>query len=203
MKARAWFEPGAGLILLVLLALPWARHGMEATMWRQMLIQFPSWLIVGGLLAGAPLERWRPTLRAWNAHGVAGLTAASVVLGILMVPRVLDLALYRPEVEVAKLASLLWAGAALRVSFRPAGVILQSFFLGGILAMMATVGLLYQELPQRLCNAYLLDDQVRLGESLTGFAGLIAVAWMIHAGRVLSREGRERDAPIVAPEARR
>jgi hypothetical protein len=52
----------------------------------------------------------------------------ALALAVLMVPRVLDLALLRPEVEGAKLAALLLAGAALRLSWRPAGLVLQFFF---------------------------------------------------------------------------
>lgn len=188
MNDRGWLQAGAGGALLAVLLLPALRHAMEATMWRHMLVQFPCWLLAGGLLAGAPGAGWRRAVAGWNIYGVAGFTAASIVLAILMVPRTLDLALYRPAIEAAKLIALLLTGAALRLSWRPAGLILQSFFLGYIVAMMAVVGMLYQESPLRLCNAYLLDDQESLGSWLVATATIIGIAWLLHAGRRLIRQ---------------
>lgn len=193
MNRPAWLVPGAGLALLAVLVLPWVRHGMEATMWRHMLVQAPCWLVAGALVAGAAGARARAMLAAWNRQGIAGLTLASLVLALLMVPRLLDLALYRPGVEVAKLGALLLAGATLRLSWRPAGLVVQGFFLGGTLAMMAMAGMLYQDTPQRLCNAYLLGDQLALGRWLVSVASGVGGVWLIHAARVLMREEAMRE----------
>ena len=114
----------------------------------------------------------------WNADGISGLVATAVVLAVLMVPRVLDLALVRPDIEVAKCTALVVAGAALRLSWRPAGQVVQGFFLGNLLPMMAVVGQLYIDSPLRLCNAYLLDDQARLGAWLVTAAAALAVGWL-------------------------
>ena len=73
---------------------------------------------------------------------------------------------------------LVLCGAAVRVSWRPAGLLVQGFFLGNVLPMTAVAGQLYQDSPMRLCNAYLLDDQVRLGRMLVGIAVAMALAWM-------------------------
>lgn len=80
--------------------------------------------------------------------------------------------------ELAKLTALVLAGMALRLSWRPAGLILQFFFLGNMLPMMGVVGWLYTESPLRLCNAYLLDDQIQLGNWLIGLAAVIAIVWL-------------------------
>lgn len=56
---------------------------------------------------------------------------------------------------------------------------LQGFFLGMLLPMMA-VGPAYIDSPLRLCNAYLQDDQIRLGRWLIGLAALLALAWLAH-----------------------
>lgn len=176
-----------GLALLALLALPAVRHAMEASMWRHMMLQFPAWMTVGALLAAALPASARRRVARWNAHGIAGLVAVAVVLALLMVPRVLDLSLQRPLVEALKLAALLGAGAALALSWQRAGLVLQFFFLGNVLPMMVVVGSLYIDSPLRLCNAYLLDDQVRLGRWLIGLAALVATAWLIRAGWVLTR----------------
>ena len=101
-----------------------------------------------------------------------------MVLAVLMVPRVLDLALVSAPVEASKCVALLCAGAALRLSWAAAGLVVQGFFLGNMLPMTAVVGQLYIDSPLSLCNAYLLDDQARLGIWLVSFAALLAVAWL-------------------------
>ncbi len=175
-------KPGlAGLALLALLALPGPRQALEASMWRHMVLQFPLLLLAGALLAAALPARARGAVARWNAHGISGLVLAGMVLAVLMVPRALDLALRDAGVELAKHAALLLAGAALRLSWRPAGRVVQGFFLGNVLPMTAVAGQLYRDAPLRLCNAYLLDDQARLGGWLTGLATLAALGWL---GRV-------------------
>jgi hypothetical protein len=44
-----------------------------------------------------------------------------------------------------------------------AGAVIQAFFLGHVLPMLAVLGTLHQEVPPRLRNAYRLDDQRTLG----------------------------------------
>ncbi|HMN20046.1 MAG TPA: hypothetical protein PKA16_01500 [Ottowia sp.] len=191
---------GAGL--LALLALPAVRHGMEASMWRHMLLQAPAWLLAGALLAAALPVRARAACARWNRHGISGLLASALVLTLLMVPRVLDLALVRMDVEAVKLLALLLAGVALRLSWRPAGLVLQFFFLGNLLGMMVVVGQLYIDSPLRLCNAYLLDDQERLGRWLIGVAAVLALAWLAHAfwGLVRSEEAaRQAESAASRP----
>ncbi len=187
----------AGLIGLALLCLPWARHALEASMWRHMVWQFPLLMDAGALLAAGLPARARAAVARWNAQGICGLLLVALVLAVGMVPRVLDLALLRPGVEWTKLAALVAAGAALRLSWRPAGLVLQFFFLGNVLPMMAVVGSLYIESPLRLCNAYLLDDQVRLGQWLIGAAAGVAALWLAWVAWVMVR--REARAQLGAP----
>lgn len=162
-------------------------------MWRHMLVQFPLWMLVGFLLAGALTVRVRERIAQWNTYGISGLVAAAMVLAVLMVPRVLDLALVRPGIEVAKCMALVVAGAALRVSWQPAGRVVQGFFLGNMLPMMAVVGQLYIDSPTRVCNAYLLDDQARLGQWLVGVAAVVAVIWLGLVAWTLVRNERSFD----------
>lgn len=176
MKPRTW-APWLGLLALAVGALPASRHVLEASMWRHMVLQYPLWIAAGALCALALPERARCAIAACNVKGVAGLAYITIALAVLMVPRVLDLALVIPAVEVIKLAALFLIGAAALLSWRAAGVVLQSFFFGGVLGMTATVGMLYTESPLRLCNAYLLDDQERLGTWLTTAASIAGVVW--------------------------
>ncbi len=172
-----------GLVLLALLLVPAARQWLTASMWRHMVLQFPLWMLVGALLAAALSRAARTHIARWNAYGISGLVGAGTVLAVLMVPRVLDLALVSPPIEAGKCAALLLAGAGLRLSWRAAGLVVQGFFLGNVLPMTAVVGQLYIDSPLRLCNAYLLDDQARLGQWLVATAALLAVGWLVKVAR--------------------
>lgn len=189
------WRAAAALGLLGLLALPPARHILEAAMTTHMLVQYPLLAVCGFLLASACPARWRSHIARWNAYGISGLFAIALVLAVLMIPRVLDLALVDARVEAIKWLALLVCGAALRVSWRPAGLLVQGFFLGNVLPMTAVTAYLYQDAPARLCNAYLLDDQVRLGQWLLWITVAVAVAWFAQLVRVLMR--REAAAVLV------
>ncbi len=189
-------QAALGLALCVLLAWPPLRHALEASMWRHMVLQFPLLMAAGALLAAALPPRARGAVARWNAHGIAGLVLVACVLAVLMVPRVLDLALRDPAIEAAKVAVLLGAGAALRLSWRAAGLVVQGFLLGNMLPMTAVVGQLYIDAPLRLCNAYLLDDQARLGQWLIALAVLLALAWLAQVGWWMAR----REGPLLASD---
>lgn len=190
LQAPRW-RAALGLLLAAVLALTPVRALLEASMLRHMLVQAPLLLLAGALLASAAGPGLRAALARWNVLGISGLVAAGAVLGLLMVPRVLDLALAEPAVEAAKFALLLLAGAALALSWRPAGLLVQAFFLGNMLPMTAVAGQLYADSPVRVCNAYLLDDQARLGEWLIALACAAAVLWLAQVARtVVLREER-------------
>ena len=174
-----WPAPLLGAALLAALLLPPVRQAMEASMTLHMLLQYPAWLMAGALLVGWVPRRWRAALQRWNELGVTGLLAAALTMAVLMVPRVLDLALVDLRVEAVKLLALLLSGAALRLSWQPAGTVVQAFYLGNVLPMLAVAGTLYQDSSTRLCSAYLLDDQQTLGTALIGVAAGILVLWLL------------------------
>lgn len=134
-----------------------------------------------------PAAGWRARLDAWNAYGIAGLFATAVVLALLMIPRLLDLGVTDLRIDAAKALALVACGSALRLSWRRAGALVQGFFLGNVLPMTAAAGQLYQDSPLRLSNAYLLDDQVRLGQLLVALAVAAGIAWFAHLVRALVR----------------
>ncbi|HWI84003.1 hypothetical protein, partial [Ramlibacter sp.] len=169
--------PWCGLAGAALLVLPPVRQALEASMSRHMLVQLPLLALCGFMLAAALPPRARAWLDRWNAHGIAGLFGVALVMAVVMIPRLLDLAVGDPRLDALKMAALLLCGAALRRSWRRAGALVQGFFLGNVLPMTGAVGQLYQDSPLRLCNAYLLDDQVRLGQWLVGLAVAAGVAW--------------------------
>jgi hypothetical protein len=183
IRAPSRLATAGTLAGLAVLALPPVRAWLESSMSLHMLVQFPLLVAAGFLLARAVPRGWRRRIDAWNAHGMAGLLASALVLMVLMIPRLLDLALVDPRVETAKWLALLACGAALQMSWQRAGLLVQAFFLGNVLPMTAAAGQLYQDAPLRLCNAYLLDDQVRLGQALVIVSVVGAAVAIIHAAR--------------------
>ena len=186
--------PAALGLLAVLVFLP-SRNFLESSMTRHMLVQYPLLMLCGALLAGGlsaaladrALVREVPA-SSWNAYGMTGLFGTALGLALLMIPRVLDLALVNPWVEFIKMTILVASGAAIYMSWRPAGWLVQGFFLGQVLPMMAVAGTLYESSPTRVCNAYLLNDQVLLGQLLIWIAAGTALAWLAALFRSLMRK---------------
>ncbi len=197
-RHRRWY---AVSVLAVLLSPP-ARHALEARMTWHMFVQVPLLLACGAALADAVPARARAELDRWNSHGIAGLFAFALVTALLMIPRLVDLAVANIAVDAAKALALLASGVLLRLSWAKAGLLVQAFFLGNVLPMTAAVGQVYQDSPLRLCNAYLLDDQVRVGQSLVAVAVTLGVAWLGHAAIVLARRERAADVQELRADLR-
>lgn len=183
---RRW-APSLACGLLLVLALPPARQLLEGSMSLHMLLQFPLVVLAGYLLTGSLPSPVEDRLQRWNAYGLTGLLAAALLLAMLMIPRLLDLALVDMRIEVAKWIALLAAGAALRLSWARSGLLGQFFFLGNMLPMTAMAGQLFIDSPLRVCNAYLLDDQIRVGQGLIAACAVVGIAWLAHATRELMR----------------
>ena len=176
-----------GAALLLGLMLPPLRQALESSMSLHMLVQYPALMLAGALLGMATPPGMAKHLASWNLFGMAGLAACALVLAVLMIPRVLDLALIDPRVEAAKITALLLAGAALRPSWRAAGLVVQAFFLGSVVPMTIVVATLYQDSPIRLCNAYRIDDQQELGLGLLWISGVVSLGWFVLVGLRLGR----------------
>ncbi len=165
-----------GLACLTLAILP--RHWLEAEMLRHMLLQLPLLLAAGWLLAAGATRSTAPAAIArYDQHGVCGLAAMLFVTAYWMIPRALEQSITASWAEAAKFASLIALGAILPGSLKRANWIVQLFFLGNFSWMMAVAGIQYQSMPQRLCNAYLLDDQVWTGIGLVTASVAIAAIW--------------------------
>ncbi len=145
-----------------------------------MLVQIPLLAGVGVLLGSTLPTKWKTRLAEWNQWGVSGTVLALIVSSWWMVPRALDLALASPSMEAAKFVSLpLFVGAPLAMSWRQLGSLGRGFVLANVLPMWAVVGWLYIAAPMRVCNFYLVDQQVAAGIGLlwvAGGAGILACA---------------------------
>lgn len=182
----AWSR-GLGACLLLLMLVPPVRKMTESSMTAHMLIQYPCLLLAGALLVEALPQRWQSATGRWNELGMAGFVGSALALALLMIPRVLDLALVDAGVESMKMLALLLSGAAIRLSWQRAGLVMQAFFVGNVLWMTAVVGMLYQDAAVRVCNAYRLDDQQDLGLALVLIAVAAGLIWALHAAWARTR----------------
>jgi hypothetical protein len=179
----------AGLITLapLLLFIDPIRHLIESRMAAHMLLQFPLLVASGWVLAVTCLapSRWLRGFDSLDVHGLLGISLASCVLAFWMIPTALDLALLSEPVRWAKYASLWFAGLALRRSRERLNTELAVFFVGTLVWMMATVGLIYHTMPQRLCVSYLIDEQRWTGTGLVAASLLLGAAalWRLVANR--------------------
>ena len=166
---------------------------LEADMARHMLVEFPLLAALGAWLACHTPPRVESVIARFDRYGLTGWTYASLAAAFWMIPAALDAALSSPSVNASKYASLIAAGFALRGAMRRSPTALEAFFVGNFVWMSATVGLIYQDSPQRLCLSYLMDAQARAGRGLVAAAVVIGVAWSWRAlrGSPLRAEARD------------
>lgn len=172
------------------------RHMIESRMSAHMLLQFPLLIASGWTTAEVQtIERslWWKRFDPINAHGLLAITLGSCVLALWMIPTALDLSLLSDPVRWSKYASFWVAGLLLNRSRRQVSEELGMFFVGSLVWMLATVGLIYQSMPQRLCVSYRLDEQYWTGIGLVGIACAVVAAWLCRTA--VGHLGRARSPP--------
>jgi hypothetical protein len=159
----------AAAALVALAVSPPLAAWLEARLVTHILGQYP--LLAGaGALVGAALARRRRM--PWSA--APALLAGVLTVLFWLLPRWIDAALADPSAALAKAVSLAaLAGLALGWGWAQAGPVLRGFVLANAAAMLAVMGWLQVSLPQRLCNSYLLAEQIRFGHALLALAALI------------------------------
>jgi hypothetical protein len=160
-------------------ALPPLSTQVMRLMLTQMLVQIP--LIFLATVLWSEYLRWPAGRRwkQWNAQGVPGLLFSAMVMVYWMTPIALDHAASDSLWEAAKIASLAAAGISAGISWRMSSGVAHAFYVGNMVWMSITAGMLYQEATQRLCNAYLWDDQAITGQALVAGSIVVAVTWML------------------------
>lgn len=183
-STRAMLLPAC---LWLALAAPPVRAWLEADMALHMLVQLP--LLAGiGYCIGETWMRARPggaaarTLagaQSFNAGGATGILAASFVMVLWMLPRLLDLARLDAAVDAIKFISVPAAGLAVALSWPRLPAIARAVVHLEVIATLLRFGWGYVAADERLCLAYLVDDQKVTGELLLGIgaAYAVAVAW--------------------------
>jgi hypothetical protein len=173
---------GAVLLVLALLAPP-IRHGLEATMSAQMLVQIPLLVAAGWLLSHAVPAHVLARVERWNHGGIAGLVLVGFVSTFWMLPRSLDAATSQPLMAAIKYLSVpMLIGLPFAVSWPRMGFVVRGVFLAEFVATCFRLGWVYLIAPIRLCNNYALNDQQRLGGYLLAVGGGVLV-WL--AGKLL------------------
>jgi hypothetical protein len=167
-----------------------ARQLIETSMVWHMAIQMPLLLLIGWLCAtrysGLSRIRWWNT---YNQQGLTGMLLASFVLAYWMLPIAIDQALVRYSSDLIKIISLIVCGAILRDFFYRAHRVIQLFFLGYTLSMLAWLGIYFTSTDLRLCNAYSLESQAQAGRALLGLAIFLGWVW-VYAHRKVIRQYR-------------
>ena len=175
----------AGLWLV--LALPPLRAWLESAMTLHMLEQLPLLAAIGYVVGRAWMQarpggtpsRALASVQSFNAGGITGLVFASFVMVLWMLPRLLDLARLDPTAAALKFVSVPLAGLAVALSWPRLPAIARAVVHLEVIATLLRFGWGYLAAEERLCLAYLADDQQRTDELLLwlGFAYAVAVAW--------------------------
>lgn len=172
---------GAGVIVSVLacaLSVPPARNLIEQSMSWHMVVQMPLLLLGGWLLMGAvPQGRGLQQLNAWNRFGLTGFIASQVIFAYWMLPVSIDRAVVLPSVDLLKLVFLLVCGAMLKHSVDRSPAVVQLFFVGYAVSMLATAGMYLATTDRRLCNAYSLQGQLNAGLGVATLGVALGCAW--------------------------
>lgn len=194
---RGWLAALLSALLLMIAA--GFRFALERSMPLHMLVQMPILLGAGvayGCAVSCAVRDTKNTLargaarlaacRCWkfDEYGIVGLSFLLLLSAYWMIPRALDDVLVSPVAELLKFAAFFGAGLVLPGTLARANRVTQLFFLGNFSWMMAIIGLLYQDTSVRLCNAYLLDEQVIAGQGLVLLSIAIPALWFVHAARI-------------------
>jgi hypothetical protein len=187
MSSRRDLAVLVGVTLLALAsALPPLGPWLMRLMLTQMLVQIPLIFLAGVFWSARIACPAGTSWGRWNAQGAPGLLFSALVLAFWMTPIALDDAASDSLWEAAKIASVLAAGISAGISWRLGSGVAHAFYVGNMVWMTITAGMLYQESTQRLCNAYLWDDQAITGRTLVGASLVLAVMWVLDAAGLSS-----------------
>src|SRR5262245_51430325 len=159
-----------------------ARVSLESSMVLHMLVQLPLLALIGFYFGRQWLRapgRVLAAVQSCNAGGVTGILAASFVMVLWMLPRSLDLARLDAAVDALKFVSVCAAGLAVALSWPRLPAIARAVVHLEVIATLFRFGWGYAAAEERLCLAYLADDQQRTGWLLIylGAAYAIIFAW--------------------------
>jgi hypothetical protein len=166
-------------VVAVGLSISPARQLIETSMVWHMAVQLPL-LLLTGWLVGKNFSVWFKSawLATYNYQGLTSMLVVSIALAYWMLPLAIDRALVHHSFDALKIVSLIICGAMLYDFFYRGHWIIQLFFLGYALPMLAWLGVYCISADVRLCNAYSLESQVQTGKALLGLSVFFGAAWL-------------------------
>jgi hypothetical protein len=169
-----------GVALVGLLGIPALRAALESSMATHMLLQMPLLALAGWMLAGWLRADLDKRLNRIDRSGIALALVALFTSTYWMLPRALDAALADPWVEFSKFLTLpLLIGVPARLCVRRLSPLAAGFIVANLLSMWAAAGWIYRAFPARLCNYYLINDQVLAGTMLVWLSVALAAIWLV------------------------
>lgn len=165
-------------LLIVTLTISPALRWLESNLVSHLIIEFPLLIFIGivvGFKFKSEIESFSRTI---NQGGIFGLLLACFLLAFWMIPRWIDASLASNSIGYLKYASLIIAGLSLSVSWPKVHILVRAVVKIEFLTMLFRLGWLYLISPVRLCNNYLLGEQVWLGRVLLMLAVTLTVYWL-------------------------
>lgn len=181
------FAPWIGLALCLLgsaLSVPPGRSLIEQSMTWHMVVQMPMLFAGGWFLMIGALDLTKRSPNGWNQFGLTSFIAAQFILTYWMLPISIDRAVVMPQVDVLKLLSLIVSGALIQTSVSRSPVVVQLFFVGYIVSMLMTSGVVLATTERRLCNAYSMESQLSAGYGVVALGVSLACAWAYRINRL-------------------
>ncbi|WP_017755800.1 hypothetical protein [Calidifontibacillus oryziterrae] len=166
-----------GVCLLILLSLPSIKELMESSMVGQMIVQLPL-LILSGFLIGKAVKTKIPVdQKGFNNGGISGMLLAIFTILFWLLPRSIDASINDEMFSIAKFTTLpLLAGFPIALSWERLHINGRNFIWANLISMLVVMGWLYLNSPVRLCNNYLLDQQVSLGKTFLFLTGVLIIS---------------------------
>lgn len=162
------------IIIFIVISPPLEMY-FQATMSRLMLIQIPL-LILLGFIAGKSIKYGK---NSWNYLGLNGLIFFMGSLSFWMLPSSFDEIIFNNFIKYAMYIDMIFAGFMLEKSLLHMNFITKISFCSYLLAMLASMGILYFNARFLICGAFTIDQQQILGRNLI-IASFILFIFMLY-----------------------
>jgi len=181
------YKTGLWLLAALVSGMLLTRNWWEAGMATHMAGQIPLLAVLGGMFAVLQRRRYARMEQFSRRYRVSLLLFGLFVLGLWMLPRLLDAALHDAGIALMKWLTLPMAGAALTLCWSHLPFVLRGVLHLELLATLLRLGWLYLIAPQRYCVSYGMDEQQLLGSVLLGYGAIYAVilVWKVMTGRAV------------------
>ncbi len=156
------------------------RNALETTLVTHFLVEYTAYILIGFLFGSRYFGSITKRLERFNQGGISGILLATFVILFWMIPRWMEASIDNAFVALFRAFSLTFlAGFALAVSWPLSNAITRSLVKIEFLAMLFRLGWIYQISPNRLCNNYLINDQILFGEILIIIGCTLSIYWLI------------------------